>query len=68
MEAIEIVASFDFAPSMAQIEEKYPNSKPIIAKAVKEGILYKEIYCFGSGGYDGLGFRTRAWVHVYKIR
>lgn len=52
--------------SMAEISDKYKRPQKEVASLVKSGILKKDVYCFGSGGFDGLGFRTRAWTYVYR--
>ena len=66
MDIIEYIKSQGRALSMAEISDRFPRPQKAMSALVKSGRLKKEIYCFGSGGFDGLGFRTRAWVHVYR--
>jgi hypothetical protein len=51
--------------SMSEISHYFKSPQRIVSLLVKDGKLKKEVYCFGSGGLDGLGFRTRPWTYVY---
>lgn len=48
-----------------QILEKFPTGRKELSELVKSKKIYKKVYCFGSGGFDGLGFRTRPWTYIY---
>lgn len=61
------VKSFSTPPTMAEIKQRYPNFREKdVSDAVKSGSLIRKVYCFGSGGHDGFGFRTRPWTYVYE--
>jgi hypothetical protein len=66
-------AAFEFIQanpglSMAQIKERIPDAAKQVRELLKAGVVEKKIYCYGSGGFDGLGFRTRAWTYVYQLK
>ena len=66
MEILEFIRMQTRPVSMDEIGEKFPKPQKMVGRFVKSGHLKKSIYCFGSGGYDGLGFRTRPWTYVYS--
>jgi hypothetical protein len=66
MSILDFIKSQNRPVSMAEISDRFPRPQKEVSGLVKSGRLKKDIYCFGSGGFDGLGFRTRAWTYVYS--
>jgi hypothetical protein len=72
IDVFKLVSSFDTPQCMARIIEGLPKDqadkvKREIYKQVKIGAMLRKVYAYGSGGFDGLGFRTRPWCYVYEI-
>ncbi len=53
--------------TMSELSTRFKNPQKIVANLVKSGKLEKKIYCYGSGGYNGFGFRTRPWTWIYVL-
>ena len=51
---------------MAELKERFDNPQKEVKALVVASLLERQIYCFGSGGFDGMGFRTRPWTYVYS--
>jgi hypothetical protein len=66
MNILEFIRSQGRGLSMAEISQHFKSPQKEVSALVKSGQLKKQIYCYGSGGFDGFGFRTRPWTYVYS--
>lgn len=63
---LEYIKSAARPVQMAELKEHFTNPQKEVKALILAGKLEKTIYCFGSGGFDGMGFRTRPWTYVYS--
>lgn len=66
-QVLEYIKAKNRPVQMSELKERFTNPQREVKALMLAGVLKKEIYCFGSGGFDGMWFRTRPWTYVYSI-